>query len=41
MKLIYKKLLIFPTWARFDSKNAGKKYNYLTENGIDFLPKNQ
>ncbi|MGN1123934.1 MAG: hypothetical protein ACI4RR_06280 [Eubacterium sp.] len=39
MKLIYKKPLIFPTWARFDSKNAGKQFHNLTDNGIMFLPK--
>ncbi|MGN0532324.1 MAG: hypothetical protein ACI4IN_05970 [Eubacterium sp.] len=39
MKFIYKKPLIFPTWARFDSKNAGKQFHNLSKNGIEFLPK--
>lgn len=36
MKLIYKKPLIFPSWAVFKSKHAGRKYYVPKENGITF-----
>lgn len=39
MKLIYKKPLIFPIWARFDSKNAGTQFHHLTDNGVKFFPR--
>lgn len=41
MKLIYKKPLIFPIWARFDSKNAGKQFHLFSNGGVEFLPKNE
>ncbi len=41
MKLIYKKPLIFPVWARFNSKNAGKQFHSSTEDGVIFLPTNE
>lgn len=41
MKLIYKKPLIFPVWARFNSKNAGKQFHNSAEDGVIFLPTNE
>lgn len=36
MKLIYKKPPVFPTWAIFDNKNAGKQYYAQKVNGVCF-----
>ncbi|MGN0528058.1 MAG: hypothetical protein ACI4IE_02910 [Eubacterium sp.] len=41
MKLVYKKPLIFPLWARFSNKNAGKKYYDITDNGVCFECKDE
>lgn len=38
MKLIYKKPLIFPHWAKFSQKNSGKRFYRLTEEGVKFSP---
>ncbi|MGN1420761.1 MAG: hypothetical protein ACI4XC_04555 [Eubacterium sp.] len=38
MKLIYKKPLIFPSWARFSGKSAGKRFQTLTNEGVCFIP---
>lgn len=39
MKLIYKKPLIFPSWARFSGKNASTRFQKLTDDGVYFTPK--
>ncbi|MGN1417889.1 MAG: hypothetical protein ACI4W6_01005 [Acutalibacteraceae bacterium] len=36
MKLIYRKPLIFPLWAIFKNKDAGKKFYDMTEDGVSF-----
>lgn len=38
MKKLYKKPLIFPSWARFSGKNAGKHFQTLTNDGVCFTP---
>lgn len=38
MKFVYKKPLIFPIWARFSGKNAGKQFQDLTDDGVCFTP---
>ncbi len=36
MKIIYKKPLIFPLWAVFKNKDAGKRFYTLSHNGVCF-----
>ena len=36
MKLIYRKTLTFPLWAKFDVKNAEKQFYSLTANGVKY-----
>lgn len=36
MKLIYRKPLIFPVWAIFNNKDAGKKLYSLSDGGVEF-----
>ena len=36
MKLVYRKPLTFPLWAKFDVKNAEKQFYSLTANGVKY-----
>lgn len=36
MKIIHKKPLIFPLWAVFNNKDAGKRLYTLSDNGVCF-----
>lgn len=38
MKLKYNNPSIFPVWAEFDSKNAGKRFQKLNDGGVCFIP---
>ena len=36
MKLVYRKPLTFPLWAKFDVKNAEKQFYSLADNGVKY-----